>query len=81
MFGLSHYLVSLSSAGLFWSAFNELLSSFLYWFKTDRYATIRWKNTVVAEAAARRYGASDRRVKSKILSYFDRQVRIIIYYI
>lgn len=72
------YLVSLSSAGLFWSAFNEVLSSFLYWFKTDRYATIRWKNTVIAEAAARRYGnAPDRRIKSKILSYFDSQVRIL----
>lgn len=63
-----------SSAGLFWVAINELLSSFLYWFKTDRYATVRWKNAVVAETAARRYGASSRRIKNKILSYYDDKV-------
>lgn len=53
---------------------NNLLSSFLYWFKTDQYATVWWKNIMVAEAAYRRYGTSDQRVKNKILSYYDDQV-------
>lgn len=64
------------SAGLFWAAINEILSSFLYWFKTDRYATVRWKNTVVAETASRRYGTSAQCIKTKILSYYDDQVGI-----
>ncbi|XP_060873528.1 NACHT domain- and WD repeat-containing protein 1 isoform X2 [Metopolophium dirhodum] len=61
-------------AGLFWAMFNELMSSFLYWFKTDRYATVRWKNAVVAEAAGRRYSESTRRINKKIISYYDDQV-------
>lgn len=63
--------VTSSSAGHFWTTINKVLSSFLYWFKTDRYATVRWKNGVVAEAAGRRYGTSDRRIKTKILSYYN----------
>ncbi|XP_026807773.1 uncharacterized protein LOC113550245 [Rhopalosiphum maidis] len=63
-----------TSAGIFWATFNELMSSFLYWFKTDRYATVRWKNVVVAEAASRRYSTSIRRINKKILSYYEDQV-------
>ncbi|XP_022165189.1 uncharacterized protein LOC111030132 isoform X2 [Myzus persicae] len=63
-----------SSAGLFWAMFNELMSSFLYWFKTDRYATVRWKNAAVAEAAGRRYSACIQRINKKMLSYYNDQV-------
>ncbi|XP_025199078.1 uncharacterized protein LOC112597310 [Melanaphis sacchari] len=63
-----------TSAGLFWAMFNELMSSFLYWFKTDRYATTRWKNAVVAEVASRRYSTSIQRINKKILLYFEDQV-------
>ncbi|KAL4089774.1 hypothetical protein QTP88_024745 [Uroleucon formosanum] len=64
-------------AGLFWAMFNELMSSFLYWFKTDRYATVRWKNAVVAEVASRRYSESILRIKKKIISYYDDQVVVV----
>lgn len=63
-----------STAGLFWAVFNELLSSFLYWYKTDRYVTVRWQNAVVAETANRRYNTSVQRIKKKIFSYYDERV-------
>ncbi|VVC42160.1 Six-bladed beta-propeller, TolB-like,WD40-repeat-containing domain,WD40 repeat, conserved site,WD40/YVTN [Cinara cedri] len=64
-----------SSASIFWATINELLSSFLFWFKTDRYATVRWKNAAVAEAASQRYcTTSAQRFKTKILSYHEDQV-------
>lgn len=66
--------VTLLSAGLFWATINELLSSFLFWFKTEQYATTRWKNAVVAETAAQRYEAAASRVKHKIFSYYNKQV-------
>ncbi|KAL5233574.1 hypothetical protein ACI65C_000984 [Semiaphis heraclei] len=69
--------VTSSSAGLFWAIFNELMSSFLYWFKTDRYATVRWKNAVVAEAASRRYNACIQRINKKLVSYYDDQVAAV----
>jgi len=71
---LYHLSVISPPAGLFWAMFNELMSSFLYWFKTDRYATVRWKNAVVAEAASRRYSEPTRRINKKMISYHDDQV-------
>ncbi|KAF0768010.1 Leucine-rich repeat and WD repeat-containing, partial [Aphis craccivora] len=63
-----------TSAGLLWATFNEFMSSFLYWFKTDLYATTRWKNAIVAEAASRRYSTSIQRMKGKILLYYENKV-------
>lgn len=65
------------ATGRYWVTFMEALSPLLYWFKTDRYATVRWKNISVANAVQRHYGVSARNIKNKILTYYDK-VRISV---
>ncbi|XP_050524997.1 uncharacterized protein LOC126896349 isoform X2 [Daktulosphaira vitifoliae] len=59
------------SVVLFWSLLNELLSIFLFWFKTDRYTTVRWSNNLIAEIAARRYNSYIKLARPKLLAYFE----------
>ncbi|XP_050443594.1 uncharacterized protein LOC126847425 [Adelges cooleyi] len=60
-----------SSVAMFWAEFNELFSILLFWFKTEKYATVRWSNSIIAEAAARRYDSYVQLSRPKLLSYFE----------